>query len=362
MTSLALPPDASPTMLEPLVCRKGLFEPFKAASKVSTAARWSLLAALMTASAFEACSVSMPASSRVPITGVMPRAVISAACSALRTRPVTVWPALTRPVAMEPPIKPAAPVTNTFMECAPDWVSDASSIEDSSLSNKTLLPNSILRTGHESAGIPRQLGLNEVQETLDAQRQLRVAIEHCVDRLAITTVKRLQHRHQPPGIDVFDRHEVRQAANALPFQRQLAQGFATGGGDARLDQPTVAFHMAQRPMVKGFGLGETQQCMVRQLGHRRGRAVLLDVVGAGEDMQRRTAQRTGMQRGVGQGADTDGNVGALLQQVDDQVIAVQLQLDFRVEAAKLGDVRHDPVQHERHGGVDAQPPGRVFLA
>ncbi|MGY2683931.1 hypothetical protein ACVWVZ_003265 [Pseudomonas tolaasii] len=69
-----------------------------------------------------------------------------------------------------------------------------------------------------------------------------------------------------------------------------------------------------------------------------------------------------MQGGVGQDADTNRDVGALLQQVDNQVIAVQLQLNIRVKAAKLGNVRHQPVQHERHGGVDAQPPGRFFLA
>lgn len=67
-----------------------------------------------------------------------------------------------------------------------------------------------------------------------------------------------------------------------------------------------------------------------------------------------------MQGRVGQGANANGDVRALLQQVDDQVIAVELQLDIRIETAKLGDVRHDPMQHERHGGVDTQAPGRFF--
>ncbi|MCY1312800.1 hypothetical protein D9M70_632540 [compost metagenome] len=89
MTSLALPPEASPTMLEPLVCRNTLLEPRKASSKASTAPRWSLLAALITASAARACSANSALSSSVPMTGVMPSAFISSACSALRTRPVT---------------------------------------------------------------------------------------------------------------------------------------------------------------------------------------------------------------------------------------------------------------------------------
>lgn len=68
-----------------------------------------------------------------------------------------------------------------------------------------------------------------------------------------------------------------------------------------------------------------------------------------------------MQGRVRQGADADRNIGALLQQVDDQVVAVELQLDIRVQAAKLRDVRHDGMQHERRRRVDPQAPGRGFL-
>ncbi|MNY39848.1 hypothetical protein D3C86_1745540 [compost metagenome] len=69
-----------------------------------------------------------------------------------------------------------------------------------------------------------------------------------------------------------------------------------------------------------------------------------------------------MQGRVGQRADADGNVGTLLQQIDDQVVAVELKLDVGVEPSKLVDVRHDGVQHERRGSVDAQAPGRRLLA
>jgi hypothetical protein len=39
---------------------------------------------------------------------------------------------------MEPPIKPAAPVTNTFMEKLPAWISDARSIKERSLPKNAL--------------------------------------------------------------------------------------------------------------------------------------------------------------------------------------------------------------------------------
>jgi hypothetical protein len=60
--------------------------------------------------------------------------------------------------------------------------------------------------------------------------------------------------------------------------------------------------------------------------------------------------------------DADGDVGALFQQVNDQVVAVEFQLDVGIEPAELVDVRHDGVQHERRGGVDPQTPGRGLLA
>ena len=82
-----------------------------------------------------------------------------------------------------------------------------------------------------------------------------------------------------------------------------------------------------------------------------------DVVGAGQDVQRAATQRAGVQSGVGQRTDANGNVGALLQQIDDQVIAVEFQQDLGVQGAKLGDVRHDGVQHKGRGSVDAQAPG-----
>ncbi len=37
-------------------------------------------------------------------------------------------------------------------------------------------------------GVGRQLALNEVEETLNAQRQLRISVVHRVDRLAIATI------------------------------------------------------------------------------------------------------------------------------------------------------------------------------
>lgn len=69
-----------------------------------------------------------------------------------------------------------------------------------------------------------------------------------------------------------------------------------------------------------------------------------------------------MQGGVTQGADADGDVGAVLDQVDDLVAAVQFQLDLRVTLAKARYQRYQHMQHEGRSGVDPQAPGRLLAA
>lgn len=69
-----------------------------------------------------------------------------------------------------------------------------------------------------------------------------------------------------------------------------------------------------------------------------------------------------MQRRIGEGADADGDVGALFQQVNDQVIAVEFELNVRIELPEFVDVGNDGVEHERRGGIDAQASGRSLLA
>ncbi|MNZ86909.1 hypothetical protein D3C78_1057520 [compost metagenome] len=86
------------------------------------------------------------------------------------------------------------------------------------------------------------------------------------------------------------------------------------------------------------------------------------VIRAGQQIQLAAAQRAGVQGGVGEAADADGDVGALLQQIDIQVVGVELQLDIRVQLAEGIDVRHDRMQHERRGGIDPQAPGGCLLA
>ena len=70
------------------------------------------------------------------------------------------------------------------------------------------------------------------------------------------------------------------------------------------------------------------------------------------------AQRPCMQAGIGQRADADGQIDAPLQQIDDAVVAMQLQLDQRIARAEIADQRDDHMQHERRRGIDPQAPGR----
>ncbi|MNF45909.1 hypothetical protein D3C84_270560 [compost metagenome] len=157
-------------------------------------------------------------------------------------------------------------------------------------------------------------------------------------------------------------HEVRQANDAGTGQRQLAQGFTAGRRQPRLYVQAVALGMAQGPMVEAFGLGEAQQHMAAQVLDPLGRAMPGQVVGAGQDVQRAAAQKARVQGRIGQGPDANGNVGALFEQVDDQVVGVEFQQDIRVQPAKLAHPRHDGVQHERRCRIDAQAPGRRLLA
>ena len=53
------------------------------------------------------------------------------------------------------------------------------------------------------------------------------------------------------------------------------------------------------------------------------------VLRAGEDVQAAGAQRRACRGGVAERADADRHVGALLQQVDDQVVGVEFELDVR---------------------------------
>ncbi|SOS15055.1 hypothetical protein CFBP6109_00968 [Pseudomonas syringae pv. cerasicola] len=92
---------------------------------------------------------------------------------------------------------------------------------------------------------------------------------------------------------------------------------------------------------------ETDQYVLRQVFCGFRGAVALQVSRAGDDIQQATAQRAGMQGRVRQHADSNGNIGALLKQVDEPVITVEFQFDIRVTLTKLRHMRHDAMQHER---------------
>lgn len=67
------------------------------------------------------------------------------------------------------------------------------------------------------------------------------------------------------------------------------------------------------------------------------------------------ADRTAMQRRILQATDPDRDVGAAFEQIDDLVVAVELQFDVGIARAIAVYERHDDMQHERRRGIDAQP-------
>src|SRR5215510_1325754 len=114
----------SATMLLPLLWIKGLPEPDRPTINASTAPRWSLLAALTTASAAWASACNSAASSSDPMTASTPYAATASAFALLRTRPRTVWPSAIRADATAPPIKPFAPVMKICILAIPRFGRD----------------------------------------------------------------------------------------------------------------------------------------------------------------------------------------------------------------------------------------------
>ncbi|MCY1554891.1 hypothetical protein D9M68_915020 [compost metagenome] len=143
-----------------------------------------------------------------------------------------------------------------------------------------------------------------------------------MNRLAHLDRVRRQDLHQLAAGAVGAGHEVGQTDNADTGQRQLAQGFAAGSLQARADRQGIAERMAQRPLVEAVRLGEAEQAVLAQRLDALRRAVSLEVGRAGEDAQAIAAQRARMQGRIAQRTDADGDIGALLEQIDDLIAAV----------------------------------------
>jgi hypothetical protein len=115
----------------------------------------------------------------------------------------------------------------------------------------------------------------------------------------------------------------------------------------------LAVRAEDRPHVQRFGLREAEQRVLAQLVDLARLAVRVEVRGAREHPQPAVADAPAVQRRILEPADPDRDVGAPLEQVDDPLVAVQLQFDLRKAFAVAAHERHDHVQHERRRRVDA---------
>jgi hypothetical protein len=84
---------------------------------------------------------------------------------------------------------------------------------------------------------------------LNAQGQLGIAVVHRMDGLTMAVIGLGQHDLKAAAANVFVGHEVRQADDALPGQRQLSQRLAAGSDQRRPNGPVFALGMAQGPLV-----------------------------------------------------------------------------------------------------------------
>lgn len=147
---------------------------------------------------------------------------------------------------------------------------------------------------------------------------------HGVDGFGVAAQGIVQQGDEVAGLPRRVGHHVGQAGDAGAVFGEGEQGFAVVGGDVRGDvEETAAAVFA--PAVARVGGGEAEQAVLRQIfGAARG-AVSGEVGGGGDGAQRGFAEQAGVQGGVGQVAgDADGEVGVLFNQIDDAVVAVQL--------------------------------------
>ena len=110
--------------------------------------------------------------------------------------------------------------------------------------------------------------------------------------------------------------EIRQAGDAVAFQAQAADGFAAVGGQLRYSGVGRVAGIGKRPVVQGFGLGEADKGVPRQIGDGLGCAMTGEIIRRGNEFQTAVEQMAGAQGGVVQAACADGDVHAPLDEVD----------------------------------------------
>ena len=96
--------------------------------------------------------------------------------------------------------------------------------------------------------------------------------------------------------------------------------------------------------------------MPDQIVRRFRQAMPRHIVGRGNDHPPRIEQLAGFQRGIAQRTDADGDIGPLVDQIDDGICQRDIQLHLRVQRQELRHQRQQADLAETHGGTDAQPP------
>ena len=90
-----------------------------------------------------------------------------------------------------------------------------------------------------------ELLFQEIEPDPQPDVPLGIGVEDRMDGARSAAVAAGQHLHQRPARPVIPRHEVRQADDPLPRQRQLTQGFPAAGPQGRGDGESVPLLLAQ---------------------------------------------------------------------------------------------------------------------
>ena len=150
--------------------------------------------------------------------------------------------------------------------------------------------------------LPLQLLRKKIHKSPDFRADCIVAVIDGVKRFGFVQGAVGQEFVQVSRSNIGGDGEIRQAGDAVAFQAQAADGFAAVGGQLRHGGVGRVAGVGKRPVVQGFGLGEADEGVLRQVGDSLGRAVTGEIIGRGNEFQTAVKQMAGAQGGVVQAA------------------------------------------------------------
>lgn len=173
-----------------------------------------------------------------------------------------------------------------------------------------------------------------------------------------------QDAAQAAALQVFVQVPFRTDDDALAVEGPAEDDVAVVAGQRAMDlDRLVAAVLLEAPDAPGVVVLAVHDAAVGgQVGQGVRRAVAFQVGRRGAQEAAVAQDAAGVEAGVGQVAEADGEVVTLLDQVDGAVGDVELDFDFGVALGEGGDQRGDHGAAEAERGVDPQQAARRLAA